>query len=50
VTVLDESALPEYDILAVYLQQRHLPAKVRFFTPPEKIYSRPGYNWLRDTT
>ena len=31
VTVLDEFALPADDILAVYPQQRHLPAKVRFF-------------------
>lgn len=31
VTVLDEYALPSYDIMAVYPQQRHVPAKVRFF-------------------
>jgi DNA-binding transcriptional LysR family regulator len=31
VTVLDEFALPNYNIQAVYPQQRYLPAKVRFF-------------------
>ena len=31
VTVLDEFAVPSYDIQAVYPQQRHLPAKVRRF-------------------
>ena len=46
-TVLDQFALPAYDILAVYPQQRHLPAKVRFFIDHlKKIYSRPGY-WLK---
>ena len=29
--VLDEFAVPAYDIQAVYQPQRHLPAKVRFF-------------------
>lgn len=44
ITVLDEYALPHYDIMAVYLQQRHLPAKVRFFIDALKtIYSQPGY-------
>ena len=47
ITVLDEYALPQYDILAVYPQQRNLPAKVRFFIDMLKeIYSRPGY-WLQ---
>jgi len=47
VTVLDDYALPAYDILAVYPQQRHLPAKVRFFIEHlKKAYARPGY-WLR---
>ena len=47
VTVLDDYALPAYDILAVYPQQRHLPAKVRFFIEHlKKVYSRPGY-WLK---
>jgi len=47
VTVLDEFALPAYDILAVYPQQRHLPAKVRFFIEHLKlVYAQPGY-WLR---
>lgn len=47
ITVLDEYALPHYDIMAVYLQQRHLPAKVRFFIDSLKtIYSQPDY-WTR---
>ena len=44
ITVLDDYALPDYDIVAVYLQQRHLPAKVRFFIDTLKaIYAQPGY-------
>jgi len=44
VTVLDEFALPHYDILAVYPQQRYLPAKVRHFIDYLRhIYNRPGY-------
>jgi DNA-binding transcriptional LysR family regulator len=44
ITVLDEYALPDYDIVAVYMQQRHLPAKVRFFIDALKaIYAQPGY-------
>ncbi len=44
ITVLDDYALPQYDIMAVYPQQRHLPAKIRFFIDYLKeIYSRPGY-------
>ncbi len=31
VTVLDDYALPNYDIMAVYLQQRYLPLKTRLF-------------------
>lgn len=47
VTVLDEYALPNYDIMAVYPQQRHLPAKVRFFIETLKsVYATPGY-WTR---
>lgn len=47
VTVLDDYALPAYDILAVYPQQRHLPAKVRFFIEHlKKTFSKPSY-WLR---
>jgi DNA-binding transcriptional LysR family regulator len=47
VTVLDGFALPAYDILAVYPQQRHLPAKVRFFIEHlKKVYARHGY-WLK---
>ncbi|MGF6396254.1 LysR family transcriptional regulator [Pseudomonas plecoglossicida] len=44
VTVLDEFALPDYDIQAVWPQQRHLPAKVRFFVDYLKeVYNVPGY-------
>ena len=47
ITVLDDYALPDYDIMAVYLQQRHLPAKVRFFIDMLKaVYAQPGY-WTR---
>ena len=47
VTVLDEFAVPAYDIQAVYPQQRYLPAKVRFFIDYlKKIYNTPGY-WER---
>ena len=43
-TVLDEYALPAYDIMAVYMPQRHLPAKVRLFIDMLKAtYARPGY-------
>lgn len=48
VTVLDDFALPAYDILAVYPQQKNLPAKVRFFIEHiKKAYARPDY-WIRD--
>lgn len=40
VTVLDAYALPDYDIQAVYPQQRYLPAKVRLFIE----YLRAQYN------
>jgi len=44
VTVLDEFALPDYDIQAVWPQQRHLPAKVRFFVDYLKeVYNTAGY-------
>ncbi len=44
VTVLDDYALPSYDIMAVYPQQRHVPAKVRLFIDRLKqIYAQPGY-------
>ena len=44
VTVLDEFALPVYDIMAVYPQQRHVPAKVRFFIDHlKRLYAVPGY-------
>jgi DNA-binding transcriptional LysR family regulator len=46
VTVLDEFALPAYDVMAVYSQQRHVPAKVRFFVEHLKaIYAAPDY-WV----
>ena len=46
ITVLDDFALPQYDIMAVYPQQRHLPAKVRFFIDMLKeIYSSKAY-WM----
>ena len=48
ITVLDDFALPAYDILAVYPQQKNLPAKVRFFIEHlKKAYARPDY-WIRD--
>jgi len=44
ITVLDEFAIPDYDVRAVYPQQRHIPAKVRFFVEHlRQIYARPGY-------
>lgn len=47
VTVLDEFAVPAYDIQAVYPQQRYLPAKVRRFVDYLKeIYNAEGY-WER---
>ena len=47
VTVLDDYARPNYDILAIYMQQRHLPARVRAFIETLKAaYARPGY-WAR---
>jgi DNA-binding transcriptional LysR family regulator len=49
-TVLDEFALPDYDILAVYPQQRYVPAKVRYFIDylkevyaSEDYWNRPAY-------
>ncbi|WP_137175831.1 LysR family transcriptional regulator [Massilia sp. HP4] len=47
ITVLDEYALPDYDIMAVYMQQRHLPARVRSFIDMlRQVYAAPGY-WTR---
>ncbi len=44
VTVLDEFALPDYDIRAVYPRQTHVPAKVRFFVEHlRQIYATPDY-------
>ena len=44
VTVLDEFAIPNYDIQAVYPQQRYLPAKVRFFVEHlREVYNTPDY-------
>jgi DNA-binding transcriptional LysR family regulator len=46
-TVLDDYALPAYDIMAVYMPQRHLPARVRSFIDTLKAqYAQPGY-WTR---
>jgi len=37
----------DYDIMAVYMQQRHLPARVRSFIDTLKaVYAQPGY-WTR---
>jgi DNA-binding transcriptional LysR family regulator len=47
VTVLDDYALPAYDIIAVWPQQRHVPAKVRFFVEHlKRIWSARDY-WMR---
>ena len=44
VTVLDDFALPAYDIQAVYPQQRYLPSKVRYFIDDlRNHYHEPGY-------
>jgi len=46
VTVLDDYAIADYDIRAVYPQQRNVPAKVRFFIEHLKqVYAAPGY-WV----
>lgn len=43
-TVLDDYALPDYDILAVYPQQRFVPTRVRHFIDYLRdAYARPGY-------
>ena len=47
VTALDQYALPSYDIYAVYPQQTHVPARVKFFIDFLKtIYAAPDY-WSR---
>ncbi|ANC81582.1 LysR family transcriptional regulator [Pseudomonas putida] len=44
VTVLDEWELPDYDVQAVYPQQKFLPAKVRYFIDHlKKIYQNENY-------
>lgn len=44
VTVLDDYAVPSYNIQAVYPQQRYLPAKVRHFIDYLKaLYNTEGY-------
>lgn len=49
ITVLDEYALSNYDIMALYPQQQHLPLKTRFFIDElKRIYSKPGY-WTQTT-
>ena len=43
VTVLDDYALDNYDIMAIYPPQRHLPLKTRLFIDMLKeIYNQPG--------
>ncbi len=47
VTVLDDYALPNYDIMAVYPQQLYLPLKTRLFIDQLKtIYAEPDY-WTK---
>ncbi|WP_293777000.1 LysR family transcriptional regulator [uncultured Oxalicibacterium sp.] len=47
VTVLDDYAIPEYDIMAVYPSQSNVPAKVRVFIRHlQEMYNQPGY-WSR---
>ena len=47
ITVLDAFALPGYDIMAVWPQQRHVPARVRFFVEHlKRVWSLPDY-WMR---
>lgn len=44
VTVLDDYALPNYDIMAVYPQQRYLPLKIRLFIDHlRKTFSEENY-------
>ena len=44
VTVLDDFALPDYDIRVVYPRQSHVPAKVRFFVDYLKqVYAGNAY-------
>ena len=43
VTVLDDYALPNYDIMAVYPQQRYLPLKTRLFIDHLKTYMQTDY-------
>ncbi len=50
VTVLDDYALPDYDIQALYPQQRFVPAKVQAFIAYLKgLYAAPGY-WATVST
>jgi DNA-binding transcriptional LysR family regulator len=48
VTVLDDFALPSYDIMAVYPPQRHVPAKVRFFVEHLKRAWGASDYWTRE--
>jgi len=44
VTVLDDFTTADYDIYAVYPQQPHVPAKIKFFVKHlREIYQRPNY-------
>jgi DNA-binding transcriptional LysR family regulator len=50
VTVLDDHALPDYDIRAFYPQQRYVPARVRFFVEHlRQVYAAPDY-WTLSAT
>ena len=43
-TMLDDFALPAYDLLTVYPQQRNVPARVRRFVQHLKAnFAAPGY-------
>jgi len=47
VTVLDDFALPDYDIRAMFARQFHVPARVRLFLEHLKqVYAQPDY-WTR---
>jgi DNA-binding transcriptional LysR family regulator len=47
VTVLDEFALPDYDIRAFYPQQKHVPARVRFFVEHLKRVYASAHYWTQ---
>jgi DNA-binding transcriptional LysR family regulator len=47
VTVLDDFAWPHYDIVAIYPQQRYLPAKIRLFIAHLKAAYAAADYWTR---